>query len=159
MSVAQFLLLGFYPALLCAAIGTDIARRIIPNLVVLALLAGFALLAVLMPLADLNLRLLAAAGVTAVGFVLFSHDLVGAGDAKFAGALTLWVDPALVPVFIIACSFIGALLTLAATLHAKGVVLPPLAFMARAGRSVPYGVGLAAAGLLLHPWSSLMIAG
>ncbi len=160
MAVAQFILLGLYPALLCAAIGTDIARRIIPNLLILALLAGFAVLATQLPLHDLPLRLLAAAAVTAVGFVFFSHDLIGAGDAKFAGALTLWVDPAMVPLFIIGCSLIGAALTGAATVRAKGMRLPrPMAFLTKAGQSVPYGVALSGAGLLLHPWSSLMALG
>ncbi|MGQ3673140.1 A24 family peptidase [Xanthobacter sp. TB0136] len=158
--MAQFILLGVYPALLCAAIGTDIARRIIPNLLILALLAGFAILATQAPLGDLRLRLMVAAAVTAIGFVFFSHDLIGAGDAKFAGALTLWMDPAQVPLFIIACSTIGALLTLAVTLRAKGHALSrPVAFLTRAGHSVPYGVALAGAGLMLHPWSSLMAIG
>ncbi|MGQ3675331.1 A24 family peptidase [Xanthobacter sp. TB0139] len=156
-AATHFILFGLYPALLCAAIGTDIARRIIPNILVLALLAGFALLALLAPLDDLSLRVLAAAAVTGVGFTLFAHDIIGAGDAKFAGALSLWMDPVQIPLFIIGCGLIGAGLTLAATVRANGRALPlPIAFLTRAGESVPYGVALAGAGLLLHPWSSLM---
>ncbi|MGR7995406.1 MULTISPECIES: A24 family peptidase [unclassified Xanthobacter] len=150
---------GLYPALLCLAIGTDLARRIIPNLLVLALIAGFALVAVLTPLTDVSLRLMAAGAVTAAGFVLFSHDLIGAGDAKLAGALALWLDPAQVPAFVIICSLIGALLTLAVTLKTHGRLLPRArALVARTGETIPYGVALAGAGLLLHPYSSVMLA-
>lgn len=159
MHLIDLLLLGLYPALLCAAIGADLSRRVIPNLLVGALLAGFAVLAVLSPLADLSLRLMVAGAVTAAGFALFAQDLIGAGDAKLAGALALWLDPVQVPLFIIACSLIGAVLTLAATLTARARRLPlsrPAALLARTGETLPYGVALAGAGLLLHPYSSLM---
>lgn len=203
----SLLLLGLYPALLCAAIGTDLARRVIPNLVVAGLLAGFAMVAGLTPLADLPARLLVAAAVTAAGFALFAQDVIGAGDAKLAGALVLWLDPIQVPVFLLACSLIGAALTCAATLTARARRRPasacrslvkhprvsrrpasrplvrrfrvlhllalrplplrplawrllsvrPLALVARTGETLPYGVALAGAGLLLFPSSSLML--
>ncbi|MFG1401519.1 A24 family peptidase [Xanthobacter sediminis] len=162
MHLLDMLLLGLYPALLCAAIGTDLARRVIPNLLVAALLAAFAVVALVSPLADLVLRLMLAGAVTAAGFALFAQDVIGAGDAKLAGALVLWLDPAQVPAFMVACGLIGALLTLAATLTARArsraAPLPrPLALMARTGETLPYGVALAGAGLLLHPYSSLML--
>jgi len=158
MALLDLLRLGLFPALACAAIGTDLARRIIPNAVVLGLAAGFALAAVLTPLGDLSLRLMVAAGVTAAGFALFAQDVVGAGDAKLAGALVLWLDPAQVPLFLLACSFIGAGLTLAATLGARPHALPhPVALIARTGQTLPYGVALSGAGLLLFPFSSLML--
>jgi len=160
MHLINLLLLGLYPALLCAAIGTDLSRRIIPNVLVAALVGGFAVLAGLSPLADLSLRLVVAGAVTAAGFALFAQDLIGAGDAKLAGALALWLDPAQVPLFILACGLIGALLTLGATLKARARDLPlsrPAALLARTGETLPYGVALAGAGLLLHPYSSLML--
>lgn len=160
MHLINLLLLGLYPALLCTAIGTDLSRRVIPNLVVGALVAGFAILAALSPLSDLSLRLMVAGAVTAAGFTLFAQDVIGAGDAKLAGALALWLDPLQVPLFIIACSLIGAALTLAATFKARTGDLPlprPAALLVRTGETLPYGVALAGAGLLLHPYSSLML--
>lgn len=174
MHLLNLLLLGLYPALLCTAIGTDLSRRIIPNLLVAGLIAGFAVVAVLSPLADLSLRLLVAGAVTAAGFTLFAQDIIGAGDAKLAGALVLWLDPVQVPLFLIACGLIGAGLTLAATLKARsGTRSPPtsragsrpgarhlprpVAMLVHGGESLPYGVALAGAGLLLHPYSSLML--
>jgi prepilin peptidase CpaA len=166
MHLLDLLLLGLYPVLLCMAIGTDLARRIIPNLLVVALVAGFAVVALVSPLADLSLRLLVAGAVTSAGFTLFAQDVIGAGDAKLAGALALWLDPVQVPLFLITCGLIGAVLTLAATLKARGgeriapfpsPLARPIAVFAHTGETLPYGVALAGAGLLLHPYSSLML--
>lgn len=161
MHLLNLLLLGLYPALLCMAIGTDLSRRIIPNAVVVTLVAGFAGVAFLSPLADLSLRLVVAGAVTAAGFTLFAQDVIGAGDAKLAGALALWLDPAQMPLFLIACGLIGAALTVIATWSARArrLSMPlsrPAALFAQTGETLPYGVALAGAGLLLHPYSSLM---
>ncbi|MFG1372801.1 prepilin peptidase [Xanthobacter oligotrophicus] len=158
MRLAELLLLGLYPTALCACIGTDIARRIIPNAVIAALLLGFAALAILSPLPDLSLRLLLAAAVTALGFSLFAEHVVGAGDAKLAGVLMLWTDPAQLPLFVLACGLIGGFLTLAAVAMRRpaerldGIIAVPR-------QTIPYGVALAGAGLLLHPFSSLLGTG
>lgn len=148
--------IGLFPLALCAAIACDLAWRIIPNLVVVALLAGFAALAVAMPVPDLAERLMVSGLVTALGFALFAHDIIGAGDAKLAGALMLWLDPLQVPAFMLICAVIAALLTLAATLAARRSVPPrAAALLAGATQALPYGVALAGAGLLLQPYSSL----
>lgn len=158
MPAADFLLLGFYPAALCTCIGTDIARRIIPNAVIAALLLGFAGLAFLTPLSDLSLRLLLAAAVTGLGFFLFAENVVGAGDAKLAGALTLWMDPAQLPLFVLASGLIGGVLSLAAYAMDGSGQRSDRAIAVPA-RTIPYGVALAGAGLLLHPFSSLLGGG
>lgn len=157
MHLLDLLRLGLYPVILCAVIGTDLTRRIIPNLLVGALVLGFAAVALASPVSDLGLRLLVAGSVTGIGFALFAQDVIGAGDAKLAGALVLWLDPEQVPLFLLACGLIGALLTLAATLKARPQPLPtPARLFARTGQTLPYGVALAGAGLLLQPYSSLM---
>lgn len=156
MEATQFLLLGLYPSALCACIGTDIAHRVIPNAVVAAMLAGFVALAVLAPLPDLSLRLLLATAVTGLGFSLFSEGLVGAGDAKLAGALMLWVDPIQVPLFLLACGLIGAALTVAVIAARRQRRLgADLSALARR-HTLPYGVALAGAGLMIHPFSALV---
>lgn len=159
LQVSDLLLLGLYPTALCAAIGADLARRIIPNLVVLALILGFGALACVAPLPDLSLRLLVAAAVTALGFSLFAENLIGAGDAKLAGALMLWLDPAQVPLFLVASGIITALLTLAAVAERRHAGLRAgLGPLARR-HTLPYGVALAGAGLMIHPFSSLLHLG
>lgn len=155
-ALQELILVGLYPTVLCAAIGTDIARRIIPNVLVAALVAGFAAMVLVAPLPDLSLRLLVAGAVTALGFSLFSQDLVGAGDAKFAGALMLWLDPVQVPMFALIAGLIGGGLSLAFAfrLHRQAAGVPGAPAMET---SLPYAVALAGAGLLLHPYSSLML--
>lgn len=148
--------IGLFPAALCAAIACDLGWRKIPNVVVAALIVGFAALAATLPVPDLAERMMVAGLVTALGFVLFAHDIIGAGDAKLAGALMLWLDPMQVPAFMLICAGIAALLTLAATLATRRDVAPgTAALLAGATRALPYGVALAGAGLLLQPYSSL----
>lgn len=164
LQVTDVILLGLYPTALCAVIGTDLARRIIPNLVVVALLAGFAVLFFLSPMPDLSLRLLVASAVTALGFSLFAENLIGAGDAKLAGALMLWVDPIQVPLFLVACGVLGGALTILAAAHRRQAMRRalcglPVADAPLRRHTLPYGVALAGAGLMLHPFSSLVHMG
>jgi len=158
LSFAEVLLLGLYPALLCAAIAADVGWRIIPNLIIAALLVGFGALALSKGVPDLGPRLAAAGLVTAMGFALFAEDLIGAGDAKLAGALVLWVDPGDIPLFMALCAGLAAFLTLAATLAARRMLPAGLGKLARTVEAIPYGAALAAAGLAVHP-VSMLIAG
>lgn len=155
IGTVELLLLGLYPALLCASIGADLARRIIPNVVVAGLLAAFAAVAVLAPVPDLPFRLAAAAAVTALGFSLFAEDIIGAGDAKLAGAIVLWVDPLHLPLFVLGTGTIGALLGIAAAARQRHAGTGAELSLDRR-TSLPYGVALAGAGLLIHPLSSLL---
>ncbi|MFG1414397.1 prepilin peptidase [Xanthobacter sp. VTT E-85241] len=149
----HLLVLGLFPAALAAVIATDLSWRVIPNLVILSLACGFTLLAASGRVGDLPLRLMLAAGVLASGFWLFAHDLIGAGDAKLAAALALWLDPSQLPAFALICGLFGALLVGGVTLWARG----GWRGLGMAG-SLPYGVALAGAGLALFPSSSLMTA-
>lgn len=140
-----------FPAALVMAIACDLVGRIIPNVVVVVLALGFAALCLVAEVPELPMRLLLAAAVLAVGFALFAQDIIGAGDAKLAAALALWLDPAQFPAFTLLCAMIGVALVGAATWNARH---------SSAGRipSLPYGVALAGAGLLLFPQSILMAA-
>ncbi|MEP9377277.1 prepilin peptidase [Aquabacter sp. CN5-332] len=148
--LGDILVLGLFPAALSIAIATDLTRRIIPNLVILILVVGFGLLATFGAVPELGARLVLAGGALAAGFALFAHDIIGAGDAKLAAALALWLDPGQLPLFAVVCGALGVLLVLIATLRARhaAALLPNL----------PYGVALAGAGLLLFPQSMLMSA-
>ena len=150
--IGEALVLGLFPVALCTTIATDLARRVIPNLVVVALVAGFALLAVLHGVPDLKLRLYLGAAVLGAGFLLFAADVVGAGDAKLAAAVVPWLDPGQVPAFLLLCGLMGAGLVAATVWRHRLTGLRPLSALP----SLPYGVALAGAALLLFPSSALM---
>ena len=154
--IAELVLLGLYPALLCASIGADVARRIIPNAVVVSLIAAFAAGTFLVPVPDLIFRLAAAGTVTALGFSLFAEDIIGAGDAKLAGVIVLWVDPLQLPLFVLATGTIGAMLGIAAAARHRFAGVDDADLADRRRASLPYGVALAGAGLIIHPLSSLL---
>jgi prepilin peptidase CpaA len=64
----------------------------IPNIAVLILAAGFLAISFFaLPLAEIPWRLLNLAVVLAIGFIISSLGLVGAGDAKFAAAMAPFV--------------------------------------------------------------------
>lgn len=159
LAVTDLILLGLYPVALCAAIGADLARRIIPNVVVAAIVGGFIALWIVTPVPDLSLRLLLAGAVTAVGFSLFAENILGAGDAKLAGAMMLWIDPIQVPLFVMTSGIIGALLTFAAVAERRHAGLRSDAGTLTRRMTLPYGVALAGAGLILLPFSSLIRIG
>ncbi|WP_051356737.1 prepilin peptidase [Azorhizobium doebereinerae] len=149
---AELIASALLPAALVAALASDLARRTIPNLIVLALVLGFLALVGLGRVPDLAVRLVLAGALLAAGFALFTEDVIGAGDAKLAAATALWLDPTQFPLFVLLCGGVGGLLVGAVTLSAR-----------RRGdggltRGLPYGVALAFAGLVLFPHSSIALA-
>lgn len=84
------------PALpICAwAAWSDVSRMTIPNPAVLALVVTFAALGpVLMPWPDYGARWLQGLVVLVAGIALVASGSLGAGDAKFASAMVLYVVP------------------------------------------------------------------
>jgi prepilin peptidase CpaA len=71
---------------------SDVASMKIPNRAVMALALGFVVIAPLvLPLAEVGLRLAALVGVLLAGFVLSSAGALGAGDAKYLAAMAPYV--------------------------------------------------------------------
>jgi len=72
----------------------DLSEMRIPNGAVLGLAAVFLLAGpFLMPLEAVGVRLLQGLAILCLGFVVFAVMNVGAGDAKFAAAMALFVAP------------------------------------------------------------------
>ena len=82
-----------FPALMAFAAASDLLNMTISNRISLALVAGFAVLAVVCGLSPQTIAAHAATGllVLAIGFALFARGLVGGGDAKLAAAAALWL--------------------------------------------------------------------
>ncbi|MDB5561667.1 MAG: hypothetical protein JWN11_1085 [Hyphomicrobiales bacterium] len=155
--IAEFALLVF-PLLMAFAASSDLLTMRISNKLVIAVAAGFLVLALAsqMPWPDLGLHLASAAVVLVVAFTLFSFGWIGGGDAKFAAATTLWLGFGLTLPYLVYASLIGGLMTVALLIVRRWPL--PL-FMKRvlwierlhdAKTGIPYGIALAAAGLLTY---------
>jgi len=89
---AALWLLPFATPIALWAMWSDLARMRIPNKAVLALTAVFAIVGLLaLPLDEYLWRWSHLAVVLAIGFVISTAGLVGAGDAKFAAAMAPFV--------------------------------------------------------------------
>lgn len=148
----------FFPFGMALAASSDLLTMKISNKLVLLLVAGFFVLAIAinLPLQELALHVSCALLVLVVGFVMFALRWIGGGDAKLAAATTLWLGFGLTPMFIIYAGALGGVLTLS-ILALRGIPLTP--FLARYDwlerlhnpkSGVPYGIAMAAAGMLVY---------
>jgi prepilin peptidase CpaA len=161
MSLTSFIGL-FFPALMVLSASMDFLTMSIPNAIpALLSLAYFGLAAVYLPplavLSDVSCGLT----VLAITFAMFSMRWIGGGDAKLAAATALWMGWGALVDYGVAASIFGGVLTLA-LLTARAAPLPALVARVPAlGRlhdskcGVPYGIALAAAGLVEYPHTSI----
>ena len=153
----QFAQVAFVGLLGAAAI-SDMWNRRIPNVIPLLLAAVFPIaLAVIGLPADWPFHLFGAAVVLALGVVLFNRGLLGGGDVKLIAAATLWYGLDRLPIFLFAVSIAGAALGLVTiiTKVARNMI-PSLASRGTSSQSlrgmeIPYGVAIAAGGILVSP--------
>ena len=162
----DLLILSIFPAAMTLAAVTDLFTLTVPNRIVVALPLLFFLAAPLAGLgvADIGVHAGLALAALALGFALFSLGLVGGGDAKLFAASCLWLGPqAIVPYALYAALIGGALALLLLFWRAQ----PLPAMLASKGwlvrlhspnEGMPYGIALAAAGLLAYPHSPFMTA-
>ncbi|MGZ5835173.1 MAG: A24 family peptidase, partial [Xanthobacteraceae bacterium] len=103
--------------------------------------------------------------VLAAGFFCFSRGWIGGGDAKLAAGAALWFGFAHLLDFMLFASVLGGGLTLL-ILSFRAYPLPPqlgrYAWIDRLHRKesgIPYGIALAAAAMLIYPYTVWMTAG
>lgn len=164
--IKDTLLLMVFPAAMALAAATDLFTMTVPNRIALALVAGFFLLAPMIGMGWSDVGLHVAMGLLGLGvaFCLFAFGWVGGGDAKLFAATCLWLGPELLFTYAVFAALLGGALTLG-LLVLRGVPLPaPLAsqgWLVRlhsAEEGVPYGIALAAAGLIVYPQTPFMAA-
>ena len=160
---AEVLVLALLPLLLAAAAGWDLASFTIPNFLQVALLAGFAVLAVALHLgaSAIGLHLLAGLIGLLLGLVLFALGYVGGGDAKLFAVVLLWLGLKDLMPYTLVTTVRGGVLTLG-LLALRRLPLP--AILARQSwilrlhdskAGVPYGVALAAGVLVVLPGTDI----
>lgn len=159
MSLLTTFPIVFFSAAMIFAGVRDLTTMTIPNWLTLALALSFFVVAPLaeMPLSEIAQHAAVAVVTLLLGMVFFAKGWIGGGDAKLMAAVALWLGWAqALPYFVIA-SILGGGLTLL-ILGYRNLPLPP--FVLRQAwalrlhdrtEGVPYGLALAAAGLLIFP--------
>lgn len=153
----------FFPFAMAFAASSDLLTMRISNKLVLLLVGGFLIMALAtgLPLPLFAMHLTCAFVVLVVGFIFFALRWIGGGDAKLAAATSLWLGFGLALPFLVYAALLGGLLTLA-VLALRGLPLNPMIARFRwierlhdRKSGVPYGVALAAAGLLVYSNSAI----
>jgi prepilin peptidase CpaA len=164
--IKDLLLLTIFPGAMALVAATDLFTMTVPNRIALVLVAGFLVAAPLVGLGwpEIGLHFGLAVAALVVTFTLFSFGWIGGGDAKLFAATCLWVGPAALLSYSVFSALIGGALTLA-LLFWRGVPLPEmlssqnwLVRLHDPKEGVPYGIALAAAGLLVYPQTPFMAA-
>lgn len=152
--IATLFLYGAILLLVAAAVW-DAVTLTIPNYLVLAVLALYAVsLTVKFDLSDILFDLLAAAIVFAVCFALFALGWLGGGDAKLAPGAVLWAGYDGFLEFVIAMTLAGGvlaivLLILRAGLRTAGASQDRLPVVLQWASPVPYGIAISAGAILV----------
>ena len=155
----EFSLFLVFPAALAFAGAMDLFTMTIPNRITVALIVGFALAAVLVPLgwsATAN-HVGAGALMLAIGIGMFAMGWLGGGDAKLLAGAALWFGFEGLIQYLVLVSVAGGLLVLAILMY-RNMTLPMWMYrqewamrLHTKNGGIPYGVALAAAGLWLYP--------
>jgi prepilin peptidase CpaA len=160
------LVASLFPGLMALSASMDLMTMTIPNAIPLTLALGyFALAAALgLPAATVAFGLSCGLAMLSVTFFMFCRNWIGGGDAKLAAAIALWLGWGAILDYAVYASICGGVLTLA-ILAARAQPLPEalgrtpwIARLCHPGAGVPYGIALAAAGVIQFPYSPVWLA-
>jgi prepilin peptidase CpaA len=156
MPVIEAAIVALFVGFAGVAAWCDLSTLRIPNRLSLAIVLLFpAHLAASGSVTEAVPAMAVAAAVFLGGWALFSFRLIGGGDVKLAAAVALWAGPPLVGQFLMLTLLLGgglALLMIGGARHVVAYACDVVgAFTIRdvlLGRSIPYGVAIAGAGVL-----------
>ncbi|MEQ1730806.1 MAG: prepilin peptidase [Vicinamibacterales bacterium] len=157
--VLELAIVCLFPWAMSFGAAMDLFTMTIPNRVSLLMVAGFLALSPLMGLtaADYASHFGAGLAMLAVGVGMFALGWLGGGDAKMFAAGALWVGFEHLLEFTFYITLTGGALTLALlsfrqTIPHPWIIRQPWAMHLHHPRTgVPYGIAIAAAGLLVYP--------
>jgi len=159
----QHFALIIFPALMSFAAASDFLTMKIPNLLSLVLVFGYFVFAAWFGYSweSVALHALAAFLVLVLALLAYLPGWIGGGDVKLAAATALWVGWEHLLGYGILTSFAGGILTLLVL----GVAYldfypwissaPFIRLLSRKVNCVPYGIALAAGGLLIYPHTEI----
>jgi prepilin peptidase CpaA len=154
-------ILAFFPALMALSASVDLLTFTIPNRICVSLALGYLALAAPLGIsaADMLLNISCGFAILAIAFVMFHLGWIGGGDAKLAAATALWLGWNSIFDYGVTAAIYGGILTLI-ILSARMMPLPGalarftwIARLHKGNVGVPYGIALAAAGLMQYPGS------
>ena len=153
-NIVVFIFMG----LLASAAIVDLRRFIIPDVIVVALLALWPVWVALNGFEPIGYTLLGAAGMFALGLILFAFGLMGGGDVKLMTVLALWAEPSGLLTLLFYTSLAGGFLSIFWLLPLRRLVAPMIGWAEgqRNNKQIPYGVAIAAGGLAIS--SSLWVS-
>lgn len=159
----NLVLLALFPGMMALAAAMDLLTMTIPNRISLALAVSYFALAFALraPPHDVLLNISCATAVLLVAFLMFTKGWIGGGDAKLTAAIALWFGWASIFDYSLMAALCGGALTLV-LLAVRSVSLPGyltrfawLSRLMEKGAGVPYGIALAAAGLIQLPHTEI----
>ena len=162
-AIYPFLLI--FPFLMIYSGFSDLFTMTIPNRISLMLMAAFPVLAfaVGVPAATIGWHLTCGTGILALTFSMFAFGWIGGGDAKLAAATALWLGWDHMLDFGFIASLLGGVLTLF-FLQIRRLPLTSalrssvwIERLHNSANGVPYGIALAAAGLIVYPESAVWL--
>jgi prepilin peptidase CpaA len=155
----------FFPALMVFAAISDLLTMTISNRVSIALAVLFIAMAFAcgLPAREILGHLACGAATLVFAFGLFARGWIGGGDAKLAAATAIWLGFDHLGDYALSASLLGGVLTVSIIVLRKWPL--PGALLARQwvtrlhepGTGIPYGVALAAAGLMLYPETAIWL--
>ena len=155
----SLLTLLIFPFLMAYAGASDLFTMTISNRISLALVASFILFALFagVPLETIGLHLSCGLAILVMTFTFFAFGWIGGGDAKLAAGTAVWLGWGNILDYGVMTSILGGIVTLA-FIQVRKAPLPQwaaardwIARLYNAENGVPYGLALAAAGLVIFP--------
>ncbi len=150
LEFARWAVLLLFCLVLAIAGANDVKARRIPNWTILAVIALFAAWWLVGPSVSLTSALGAALIMFVTSCALYFFRVVGAGDSKLVTVVALFVGLSRLPQFILYMSLAGGALALCllAMEPTRLLVMLQMRGKGRMDRGVPYGVAIAAGGMV-----------
>jgi prepilin peptidase CpaA len=164
--IKDLLILTIFPGAMICAAATELFTMTLPNRLTLAMVVCFFVVASLVGLGwhAVGMHVGVALAALALTFALFMFGWIGGGDAKVFAASCLWLGPTASFTYSVYVTLIGCGLTLLLLLWRRRplpVMLTSQGWLVRLHsprEGVPYGIALAAAGLLAYPATPFVAA-
>ncbi len=163
----ELAVLIIFPLAMLVSASMDILTMTIPNKVTLALVVGFFVLAPFVGFTwqEFGLHIAIGFAMLVITMGMFAMGWIGGGDAKLFAATGLWLGyTTQMFEYALYASLLGGVLTVLVMKLRMMPVLPSwmsfkwLERLHNPNEGVPYGVALAAAGLLIYPHTVWMNA-